>query len=66
MDAGGPDPYGGVRVLGCQLRASLPQGHVASPDPSQSGERVRGRWPGEVRAHLVGPGCSALLSHSYG
>ena len=33
---------------------------MASPDPSQSGERIRGRWPGEVRACPVGPGCSAL------
>jgi hypothetical protein len=50
MDAGGPGPLWGVRALGCWLRASPPQGHMASPDPSQSGERVRGRWPGEVRA----------------
>jgi len=50
MDAGGPGPLRGVRALGCWLGASLPQGHVASPDPSQSGERVWGRWPGEVRA----------------
>jgi len=50
MDAGGPGPLWGVRGLGCQLGASLPQGHVASPDPSQSGVRVRGRWPNEVRA----------------
>ena len=53
---GGPDGRGrsrtpkGVRALGCWFGAFLPQGHVASPDPSQSGERVRGRWPGEVRA----------------
>ena len=57
-----PDPYGGVRALGYWLGASPPQGHVASPDPSQSGERVRGRWPGEERAWPMGPGCSA----SYG
>ena len=50
----------GVRGLGCQLGASLPQGHVASPDPSPSKERVRGRWPGEVRAGPMGPGYSAL------
>ena len=56
----GPGPLWGVRALGCWLWASPPQGHVASPDPSQSGERVRGRWPGEVRALPVGPGCSAL------
>ena len=60
MDAGGPGPLWGVRGLGCQLGASLPQGHVASPDPYLSGERARGRWPGEVRAGPVGPGCSAL------
>ena len=59
MDAGGPGPLRGVRALGCWLGASLPQGHVASPDPSQSGERVWGRWPGEVRVGPVGPGCSA-------
>jgi len=47
---GGPGLLGGVRGLGCQLGASLPQGHVASLDLSLSGERVRGRWPGEVRA----------------
>ena len=47
---GGPGPLWGVRALGCWRGASPPQGHVASPDPSQSGERVRGRWPGEVRA----------------
>ena len=41
---------GRARTPGCWLGASPPQGHVASPDPSQSGERVRGRWPGEVRA----------------
>jgi len=45
-----PDPYGEVRDLGGWLGASLSQGHVASPDPSQSGEWVRGCWPGEVRA----------------
>ena len=60
MDAGGPGPLWGVRGLSCQLGASLPQGHVASPDPSQSGERVRGHWPDEVKAWPVGPGCSAL------
>ena len=52
-----PDPY---RDLGGWLGASLPRGHVASPDPSQNGERIWGRWPGEVRACPVGPGCSAL------
>ena len=26
-------------ALSCWFGASLPQGHVASPDPSQSGER---------------------------
>ena len=46
-----PDPYGGgVRALGYWLGASSPQGHVASPDPCQSGERVGGRCPGEVGA----------------
>ena len=45
-----PDPYGGVRALGSWLGASPAQGHVASPDLSQSGERVWGRWPDEVRA----------------
>ena len=60
MDAGGPGPLWGVRGLGCQLGAPLPRGHMASPDPSQSGERIRGRWPSEVRACPVGPGCSAL------
>ena len=60
MVVGGPGPPWGVRGLGCQLGASLPQGYVASPDPSPSRERVRGRWPGEVRACPVGPGCSAL------
>ena len=50
MDAGGPGPLWGVRGLGCQLGASLPQEHVASPDLSPIGERVRGRWPGEVGA----------------
>ena len=60
MDAGGPGPLWGVRGLGCQLGASLPQGHVPSPDPSPSRERVRGRWPDEVRARPMGPGCSAL------
>ena len=35
-----PDPYGG----------SAPSAVGSSPDLSQSGERVRGRWPGEVRA----------------
>ena len=40
---GGPDGHGrsrtpmGVRGLGCQLGASLPQGHVSSPDISQAG-----------------------------
>ena len=59
MDAGGPGPLWGVRALGCWHGASPPQGHMASPDPSQSGERVRGRWPGEERAWPVGPACSA-------
>ena len=45
MDAGGPGPLWGVRGLGCRLRASPPQGHVASPDPSQSGERARAVGP---------------------
>jgi len=54
-----PDPYGGSEAS-WQLGASFPQGHVASPDPSPSGERARGRWPGEVRAGPVGPSCSAL------
>ena len=49
-DVGGLGPLWGVRGLGCQLGASLPQGHVASPDPSPSGEWVRGHWPGEERA----------------
>ena len=57
---GGPGPLWGVRALGCWFGASPPQGHVASLDLSQSGERARGRWPGEVRARPVGPGCSAL------
>ena len=60
MDAGGPGPLWGVRGLGYWLGASPPHGLVASPDPSQSGERVPGRWPGEVRACPVGPSCSAL------
>ena len=51
----------GVRALGCWRGASPPQGHVASPDPSQSGERVRGRWPGEAIAGPLGPGCSARV-----
>ena len=50
MDAGGPGPVRGVRALGCWFGASLSQGHMASPDPSQSGERVWGRWPDEVGA----------------
>ena len=50
MDAGRSRTPMGVRALGCWLGASPSQGHVASPDLSQSGERVRGRWPGEVRA----------------
>ena len=44
------DPYGGSEASAVSFGASLPQGRVASPDPSSSGERVRGRWPGEVRA----------------
>ena len=60
MGAGGPGPLRGVRGPGWQLGASFPQGHVASPDSSPSRERVRGRWPGEVRDGPVGPGCSAL------
>ena len=62
MDAGGPGPLWAVRALGCWLGASPPLGHVASPDPSLSGERVWGRWPDEVRARPMGPGCST----SYG
>ena len=54
----GPGPLWGVWALGCWLRASPPWGHVVSPDPSQSEEWVRGRWPGEVGALPVGPGCS--------
>ena len=54
-----PDPYG-VRGLGCQLGSSLAWRHVASPDPSPGGERVRGRWPGEGRDWPVGPGYSVL------
>ena len=45
-----PDPYRGSVALAVSFGASLPKGHVASPDPSPSGERVRGRWPEEVRA----------------
>jgi len=44
------DPVGGPGAPAVKARSSPPQGHVASPDPSQSGERVRGRWPGEVGA----------------
>jgi len=55
-----PDPYGGSEALAVSFRASLPLGHVASPDPSPSGKRVRGRWPEEVRACPMGPGCSVL------
>ena len=55
-----PDPYGGSGASAVSFGASLPQGHVASPDPSPSGERVRGHWPGEARACPVGPGCSTL------
>ena len=55
-----PDLYEWSGIFGGWLGASLPQGHVASLDPSQSGERARGCWPGEVRACPVGPGCYAL------
>ena len=37
MDVGGPGPLWGVRALSCWFGASLPQGHVASPDLSQAG-----------------------------
>ena len=32
-----PDPYGGSGALAVSFGASLPQGHVASPDLSQAG-----------------------------
>ena len=41
--SGTPWEVRGPRLL--RRGASPPQRHVASPDPSQSGEWVRGRWP---------------------
>jgi len=34
-----PDPYGGSGASAVSFGASLPQGHVASPDLSQAGNR---------------------------
>ena len=61
MDAGGPRPLWWVPALDCWLGASPPQGQVASPDPSQSGERVRGRWPGEEKPDPWGPAAPSLM-----
>ena len=55
---GGLGPLWGVRALGCWRGASFPQGHVASPGRPPSGERVRGRWPGEVSSGPQGSSCS--------
>jgi len=55
---GGSGPLRGVRALGCRRGASFPRGHMASPDPSLSGERVRGRWSGEGSSSPLGSGCS--------
>ena len=53
------DPYGGSEpsAVGAELPLLRDTWHHRTR--SQSGERVRGRWPGEVRAGSLGPGCSA-------
>jgi hypothetical protein len=55
MDAGGPGPLWGVQGLGYRLGASPPQGHMASPDPSLSGERVRASKGLTYGARLLRP-----------
>ena len=62
MDAGGPGPYGGSEPSAVGSELPLLLGHVASPDPSQSWGRVRGRWPGEVGAWPMGPAAPPLMA----
>jgi len=54
-----PDPYGGSEPSAVGAELPLLRDTWRHRTRSQSGERVRGRWPGEVRAGPLGPGCSA-------
>src|SRR6185295_20205420 len=56
---GGPGPLWGSAPSAVGAELPLLRDTWRHQTRSHSGEWVRGRWPGEVRAGPLGPGCSA-------